>query len=386
MIKKYLTNENLIVFVATLAFLLAQFAFRVPTDFVMHAHFLERMASGEAIFAGNFLYYLLAYIVSFGAKNFTLIMGAAALLGSFFVAAKYFLTKQMTVSLLNLQFSDRQIGWFCATMMVVFSLPSIEYFSKNYFYLPQIPPNAWNSSTFIALMPFAVALFWVSYQQLVAATRARVWVILALVMLNIAVKPSFFMIFVAIFPLFLWLKQGFSKLFFWNLLPIFIGLIQLSIENHYIFYHPKSIYYFPNADTQAAVVIAPFHVWRMWSDNIPLSIFTSSAFPLLCSVFYGKILFRKLSFLYIFALYISALLIFILLTENNANDYAGSLSNQTQAANYLFFWITGVFCLEQWKSLPKMDWKLRILSVVFALHIASGIFYILRFLIERTYK
>ncbi|MFM2267610.1 MAG: hypothetical protein RL757_1051 [Bacteroidota bacterium] len=386
MIKKYLTNDNLIVFGATLAFLLAQFALRVPTDFVIHAHFVAQIASGEIIFPGNFLYYLLAYVLSLGAKNFMLIMGAAALIASFFVAVKYFLTKRMTFYMLDSTFSERQISWFCGAMLIVFSLPSIEYFSKNHFYLPQIPPNAWNNSTFIAMMPFAVALFWVSYQQLMATTQARVWTILVLVMLNIAIKPSFFMIFVTTFPIFLWFRQGFSKLFFWNLLPIFVGLVQLSIENQYIFHHPKSIYYFPSVETQAAVVIAPFHVWRMWSDNISLSIFTSSAFPLLCCIFYGKILFRKLPFQYIFSLYISALLIFILLTENNPNDYAGNFSNQTQVANYLFFWITGVFCLEQWKLSPKMDWKLRILSVIFGSHILSGIFYIGRFLIERTYK
>ncbi|OQX97833.1 MAG: hypothetical protein B6I24_07425 [Bacteroidetes bacterium 4572_128] len=73
-------------------------------------------------------------------------------------------------------------------------------------------------------------MFWISYKQLLEHKNKRIYIISLLIALNIFSKPSFFLVFVVIYPLFLLYKYKLSKTFFLNLIPIVFGALLLSVE------------------------------------------------------------------------------------------------------------------------------------------------------------
>ena len=104
-------------------------------------------------------------------------------------------------------------------LLLVCPIPYANPFNPlvNYF-LGKVSPNIWHNSTTIFLMPFAILLFWKSYQVLSGTQKENTLLISMLVILNVFIKPSFFFVYVSVFPILLLFQFGISRSFFIKLI------------------------------------------------------------------------------------------------------------------------------------------------------------------------
>jgi hypothetical protein len=261
----------------------------------------------------------MVYIVALFNKEDTPLYFSSALLLSLAVTAKFALTRVIIFQNNNHYFQYKThanliIGLTSFLLLIVFSLPINSYS----YYLGQIPPNVWHNSTIIFVMPFALALFWISYSQLNKPTRSRIVFILILCILNILIKPSFFFVFAVVCPLMLIKRFGFREDMWKNLFPVIFGTI---VVVEYLLIYKYSISYGNASVMESGIALRPFSVWSHFSSNIILSLFVSLTFPITYLIFYWRDLKESLLLQYSIGLYLVAVSMSILLSETGPREF-----------------------------------------------------------------
>ncbi len=181
----------------------------VFTDFPLHIEIAQRVLSQRSL-PPHFLYFIsLQFLSAFTNSTLaleiaTILLLCAALTGKFLVSRQFLLWRE-----------DRKIKLSIYSLAAIFllfafSLP-VKSFGHWTLLVGQIPPNLWQNSTTIFAMPFVILLFWKSYQYLLDPQPKQLRYIFLLSLMNIFSKPSFFMVFAAVYPFFVWAKFGYTK-------------------------------------------------------------------------------------------------------------------------------------------------------------------------------
>lgn len=163
------------------------------SDIDEHARFAILQSKGEA-FIGNFILYGLAGILTFFSYNFRLVTLAICLIIGSAVAFKLYVAKSQIDKVYDnekLKYNYKSL-LFALSLIFVFVIPIPILFTHGFFYRGSFAPNVWNNSTTVLLAPFAILLFYKSYEQLQKYTMKNNIIIIVLVILNIFIKPNFF--------------------------------------------------------------------------------------------------------------------------------------------------------------------------------------------------
>jgi hypothetical protein len=125
-------------------------------------------------------------------------------------------------------------------------------------------------------MPFAIALFQVSWRVLERPSGRADLAIAALCLLNVvAVKPSFFFAFALVCPWLALREAGVSRLPWARLWPVVFGAACVAAQYYALFETGADAASAP----RAGVRIEPFVIWSRFSSNIPASVLASTLFP-----------------------------------------------------------------------------------------------------------
>lgn len=153
-------------------FSLAFTFFSNKTDIQTHVRWISSIANGFRTPRPNFLYQLAVYVISFANNDYMPLYFGPVLVLSLFVAAKFklshryivdFVTKSLSRPVLEQDTNFVTFPIVCSVMLVfMFSLPFTVLLGGN-IYLTNFPHNIWKNPTTILVMPFAIALIWVSY-------------------------------------------------------------------------------------------------------------------------------------------------------------------------------------------------------------------------------
>jgi hypothetical protein len=106
-------------------------------------------------------------------------------------------------------------------------------------------------------MPFALLFYWHSFRLLENFEIKDFWWVIAMTVLNIFTKPSFFLCVVAVFPLMALIRYRLKKEFFLCLIPPFFGFALIILE--YIAIYQLGYYHLAKPG-ESGVTIVPF-VW-----------------------------------------------------------------------------------------------------------------------------
>jgi len=330
----------------------------------------------------NFLYYLIIYAGVLFRGDWTPLLWAAAWTLAVSVAAKYLLTYAILSGRWRAEPSPAEgelseapspllaSGFSCA-LLLAFSLPTAAVLDGRW-YLGQTPPNVWHNSTTIFLMPFAVALFWVSYRNLREPTLRGDLVVAALCIANVLAKPSFFFAFAPIYPLMLVAQHGLGKKFWLHVWPAALGGTCVGVQ-YYLLYSLQ----IGNAfDGESQIVIRPFEAWSLHSSNIPISIAASALFPLTYFACFFKQAWRDPLLRYAALLFLISLMIMALVSETGPRRHHGNFFWQAYVSNYLLFTSVVLRLVQRPRADGRTDRRRRVLLVVLGLHVISGIAYI----------
>ena len=365
------------VFIISLMIFLTFYHLGIRTDINGHIELVQKAINGSTKSLGvHFLYFLILYISAFfwGSDTQTIYFTSIVIL-SLAITAKYLITRQFLVKYgSNIYLPSAFYSLTSVGLIFTFSLPLSKLLGGHY-YLGNLPPNVWHNSTTIFLMPFALLLFWNSYEQLKNPTTKRIIILSILVLINIIIKPSFCFVFIVLYPIFLASSFGFTKKLWINVIPIIIGITLIFIQ--YTILYVNSL----NASglyDDSKVVISIFQVWSHFSPNIPISLLGSILFPVIYIAFYWKEACQNLLMKYTISGYIIAVIIFSLFMETGNSVW------QCIVTSYILYMVVSAFFLKKINvaknnnSSLVLSNKNKIILFVFCLHLLSGLFYIIK--------
>jgi len=368
----------------------------IPADYNdMHDHaaFARDMCTGKIPYTGNFLVYLFVNIFSFftsGIKATELALcGLLAFAGSY----RYYLTlskmnevmfsDSLTNQPINRITSQLYSPILALSMLFVFVIPIPGYLTDDrYMYIGSYTPNVWHNSTILFLFPFALLLFELSYKQLQDfSAKGNSWILL-LIALNLVIKPSFFFVFICVYPIMLLYKYQLRKEFWLSILPVFLGGV-LLIGQFIIIYKINT----HDVKDTSSVVFMPF--WKnpeLKEDliNIPVSMLFSMLFPFLYSILnFRKIIHNQL-FLYSFLSFVVSVLIFFFISESGPRASHGNFYWQIVITTWICFFTALLALLKDFKMEGRSVKNIVLLSL-FGIHTGLGVVYLAKILITGSY-
>jgi hypothetical protein len=358
-------------------------AFHVNSDLPHHARFVaECITSG--IFPLDFLYYGSVAVLSGFSTDLTVQLWATIVILSAAVAAKFLVTTTCLGRWLRVdafgqprEFDILSLPALGLVLLFCLPLPGMNW------YLGQFPPNVWHNSTTIALMPFAVLLFYHSARFLETGEARRLVPTTVYMILGFLTKPSLFFVFAVVFPIFSLLRMGIGKRFAKSCIPVAIGGVMLIAYAIPIFLSPE--YSRASQDWRPSLELGWLDVWRLHSSNIPLSILNSLLLPLLFLACYPRQFLADLKVRYSLSMLTAGLLLFAVVQETGPWGMSGNLSWQNIVCNYLLHCAIMVVFLRLKRAEPDFRPRDFVLLGVFLTEALLGVLYLVKIVLTQDY-
>ena len=351
-----------------------------------HAAFARQMCTGQIPYTGNFLVYLLVNLFSFfTAKVNPTEISLCALL-AFAGVFRYSLSQKKIDEVINSGGSYSKNYWLPVvlglSMLFVFAIPVPSYFSDDhFFYIGNYVPNVWHNSTILFLFPFALLLFELSYKQLESYTAKRnIWIFL-LILLNLCIKPSYFFVFIAVYPILLLSKYKLKKEFWFSIIPLIIGFFFLILE-YWIIYKTQK----PSGKEASSVIFMPFYRNPEFADlsQLPLSMVFSLFFPLIYTLLNLPKLLKSRLFWYTFLSFVVSVFIFLFISESGPRASHGNFYWQIVISTWFCFFVSLLSLLNDFK-IKGNTFRNKLLLSLFSIHVLVGIIYFVRILVTGMY-
>lgn len=360
-------------------------------DLIGHAKAVMRRASvgGPTIFAGNFLLYLIANVLTLFSGNRLAIWIALPLIIALCNTAKYVIVGKAFA----IDVDKKAAKSLSLALLLVYVVPLAYLFHglgewTQHWYMGYIVPNIWHNSTLICMMPFAIVAYLQSVRQLQDySPRRTVYISIALI-LSILVKPSFFFVYATVFPFVYLVRYRLNKEFFRLMLPILCGAIIVLYE-----YITIGMYYPKHEGDGMIISFARIFTLPFWETRW-LTWLISLFFPMLFAVLYRKEIYKDLEFYALVGMLIVALGIYMCCQETGYRAFHGNFAWQMYAVMwFVYFYILKKIVHSIQTMYPHLThirwsgiaWREKIMCSLYALHVASGVVYLLHYLITRNY-
>jgi hypothetical protein len=268
-------------------------------------------------------------------------------------------------------------------------LPQLILFNR--FYMGSFASNIWHNSTIIAVMPFVVLLFWQTCHQLKFWSISRLYFIMALILLNVLIKPSYVFVYIIATPVVAFIQNKYV------IKSLFLSLFSsILISISYYYQYLKRDQYDDNI-----VTINPFLVYMNLhglNNSIILTILLfmlSAFFSFLLPIYIlRKKNIMEVSLLFSTISMVVALLIAILFVENGSRLNHGNFFWQIYAAAFVFFLATIAEVLPELFQKPRLRyWKYGIkwyqpnmFQILLCFHFVFGCLYISKLIITQNYS
>jgi hypothetical protein len=361
----------------------------INTDILAHSEMIKAGIEKHSL-PVNFLYYLTVYVLSGFSLNTETLFFVSLFILSIAVVLKFYFSSVIVFNSIfedPIYFSNVKIVIIYTVLLLILIIHPIITpldYKNGFYYLGKASINIWHNSTTVFVMPFVLLLFYYSYLYLQKPLSIFLFLILGFGILIVLIKPSFLFTFLIAFPSLLCARFKISRpsvmgMLFISILFIIIALEYLTIYslNNY----GKSFLYYEKAN----IVFAPFQAWSHYSENIPVDLISSIAFPLLFAGFYFDTIKKSLLLQYSWLLFIIALVIGVLFNEDGYRMWHLNLFWQVPMTNYILFLVSSMLFLKiifQKKRYSFLDYTL---IIVWVLHLSSGVAYLKKILFLSDY-
>jgi len=343
-----------------------------------HAAFAREMLSGVRPTAGNFMFYWLVNIVSLFSGNIRFSEISLCLLLAGATTYRLYWSQKKIVAVTANGKNSRSDYWlsfgFAVSLLFVFAIPIPSYSLDEFMYIGNYVPNVWHNSTVLFVFPFALLLFEQSYRQLTQYDAQRNNWILLFIFLNVFIKPSYFFVFVSVYPLLLLLKYKLKKEFWQGILPVMIGLVFLGLE-FWSIYLTKD----PFSNEKSSVIFQPFYSSPLFPDlwPMPYAFVFSLFFPLLYSAFNFNIVRKSQLFWFSSLSFIVSVFIYLFIAETGPRATHGNFYWQIVICTWICFFVSLMALLKDFKQQGN-TFKNSLLLSVYGVQVMMGIIYFVR--------
>jgi len=354
-------------------------------DMREHAAFAREMLTGIRPTAGNFLFYWLVNIFSFFSTNIRLSEISLCFLLAFATTYRYYLTQKKITDVIYHNQPNYKNYWISVlaafSLLFVFAIPIPSYTLDEFLYIGNFVPNVWHNSTVLFVFPFALLLFEQSYKQLTHFNTKRNVLIILLIFLNVFIKPSYFFVFVCVYPLFLLIKYKLKKEFWQGIIPVVLGLFFLVFE-FWTIYLTKD----PFIIEKSSVIFQPFYSSPLFPDlwPMPIAFFFSLFFPILYTLFNLSKVKNSQLFWFSTLSFIVSVFIYLFIAETGPRATHGNFYWQIVICTWISFFVALLALLKDFKIEGK-TLKNKFLMSTYFLQFLMGIFYFVRLVLTGNY-
>jgi len=370
------------------------FAVYDNSDLIAHARIAQKMLLENVLFSNNFLMYFMANLLTLFSGALIPIAWALVLLISASNTAKYVLVKKSFYGCCGSKCA--RIASFA--LLFVYIVP-VFYFLKlfgiflntNTMYLGYSVPNVWHNSTILCMMPFAIAVYQLSVEQFEKGYEGRRngWISIFVIIATL-IKPSFFFVYAVAFPVVMFGKYRQRKEFFWSLIPILCGCVCVLYEYITIYTAPSSSQINPANAGGVAIEIMPLFTLGFWQDKLP-KLMISLAFPLLFVLSYWKSIIKEREFWFVFVMLVVAFGISWCCKETGPRAAHGNFGWQVVSSMWFVFYymlktiLKDDIVLSTESKHKELTIRGKVFVSLFVVHVAIGVYYLLRFLVVKNF-
>lgn len=391
---KIKTNKDvLLVFAIMVAiFAYVMFVIKWATDLPAHAYAAQIMLEEGKLFSGNFLMYFLVNL-------FTLFIGAKypmrailVLLISTANTAKYVIVRNAFREHLSPKYS----AWASASLLLVYIIPII-YLANligisfgdepNNMYLGYYVPNVWHNSTYLCMMPFAIATYQLSVKQFHEYLNERNWQIAIVLAISVLIKPSFFFIYIIAYPCMICLQYRFTIRFWESIWPIGVGIAILAYEYISIYIYGTIDIYESEENSKVVIDILSVLSSSFWNVEKVIYILISLSFPLLFLLLEYRRVIHDKEFWFVAIMLFTAIGISLCCKEIGPRASHGNFGWQVIAAMwFVYYYILRVLTkTSEGERQLRYGIRIKLLSYIYCTHVIFGVIYVVRFIITQNY-
>jgi hypothetical protein len=356
-----------------------------PSDLGAHVSFIEQLMHNQGEELAGSSYGLFRYSV----YGFSMVFGtevklSAVLVNALIVVVLGYLIYWLADRVLYGRQEQTKSKWF-----LVF-ISALVLFSGNFF-LPELGPTKtrlgngsisfWHNPTLFAVKPLAFLSFFLFFYALEfqKSTLAKRFLILSFLatFVSIFAKPSYIIIFLPTIILLagylfaLKKETPYRKEVGWYVLAIVgVSLLVLLVQYLDLYHH----------DDSSQIIIAPFKVWSLYSDNILLSIVISNLFVVTFALLAFKYLTLRSQFALV--LLLGGIALFCLFAEGGPRFAHGNFGWSYLIAQPIVYLS---IILDFVKNYLKINAYTRnILLFTLAVHLVGGSYYFILELTDRA--
>ena len=296
----------------------------------------------------------------------------------------------LSISILLIAFTINQIlSWFLkefyTTPFILFVTGCLMLFSAifvpffNYIYLGQGSPNVWHNPTLFLVKPFAFISFFlfVYFLETKETQKSNSFILLLalLLLISVLMKPNFVIAFIPSVAIYILIKHAKKIKLYWKSTLIFLPSVILLLMQ-----------FTDYSKLELRTSFGFFVVWMYYSPNVPFSLLLALAFPLSVLFFRFKSFLNNNYLILSWIFIIISILQFGLLVEihkaSGGINYDGNWGwGYLIALHNLFIYNSIEFF--RWLKLVNMESKFERIkvtftSILFSLHLSSGIYYFVK--------
>jgi len=342
-----------------------------PSDMGAHASFINLRTGDQNSVGYSLMHKLIAAIIQLCALSKEASLYASTVLLIIVIV----LSQLFTVLVINKYFKEKSkldnlyVVDVLTLLMMLVSMLVVNPFAKTLM-VGVGTPNPWHNPTYLFSRPFSLLVF-IYCLKFVEDSKNYKWnlktiaIIIISAIFSVWAKPSFMLSFlpsIFIFSIILFIRKQISFVFLtvlgFALIPCFLPLLSINQE---IYQH---------ASSSNQIKISPGEAWGVYSSNIPLSILLALAFPIY--VLKQNLLKMPNSLMLGFINLIISTLVNYMLIESGSRSRHNNFG-WTYLFGMFFIFLTSIetFVLSR-NSIKGIDITG---SILFCLHILSGLYY-----------
>ena len=333
-----------------------------PSDLIAHIGFIPEIINGK--FAPHPMFHYLTYF-------FQKITTVSISLSGVFVNSFLVLLLSILVYKISFYFIKEK-NKYVNLLIVLLVMYSGTFFIPGlgltkYQYLGNGSISVWHNVTLYMVYPFAFVSFFMFFYAIDKNYNMKLlFLSLFLAILSIFAKPSFIVVFLPMIILYLIYEVYKNKFTNKNILIYAILLTLFSII--ILFYQANGTY---GIEEKSNVIIAPFKVWKLYSENILISIIVANLFILLFFVTNYKYLTKRSIFASI--MFIGSILLFLLFAEEGPRFMHGNFGWSYILMMKLSYFSILIDYINNYKTISKFNKTL--LNAALLIHLICGIYY-----------
>lgn len=376
---KYFTKDwvkyNLPVFIIVLI-LFFFIGYSIDTDFDLHSKHLVDINNHEKGYPVNFVYHLFINFISGFSEEYIVIFPLTLLFVAFLTFWKYYLTNKYLSTVVKNN-TSYIISFLC---LFYFAIPDPYGITEETIYLGRFVPSVFHNTTLILVMPFVMLLF---FKQIEIIKKNfdvtyKDWSYLfILIVINTYCKPSYLFAFIPVSLFFL--MYSYKERPIWKTIKkmtVYILGVLLIIGSTFLVY---KIQFGSFQNEKSSILISLFQHHRAYYPfwNFPIVLFLSFLFPIGFLWFNWRSIKNNIELKFSLLSLIFGMGMGFLISEVGPRKGHGNFLWQIIACYYLVLIVMVKVCVEKFKSNKMSKLEKRTLSVLFGLHILSGINYIM---------